>query len=68
MSHNHTLSDIAIRFMVSYRGYNKNAILHKTSMALKLVRLLYQQGLILSFNCNNDTIVVELKYNTGRPL
>ena len=68
MAHNHTLSDIAIRFMVSYRGYNKTVVLNKTSMSLKLVKLLYQQGLILSFNLNDDKIVVELKYNRGQPL
>lgn len=68
MSSNHILSDIAIRFTVSYRGYNTTAVLVKSSMGLKLVKLLYQQGLILSFNCINDNIVVQLKYYNGRPL
>lgn len=68
MSHNHTSSDIAIRFTVSYRGYNTTAVLAKSSMALKLVKLLYQQGLIWNFNCVNNNIIVQLKYHNGRPL
>ena len=67
MSHNHSLSDIAIRFTVSYRNYNKTVTLSKNSISLKLVSLLYQQGLILSFTLNGDFIIVELKYNQGRP-
>lgn len=68
MSYNHILSDIAIRFTVSYRGYNTTAVLVKNSLGLRLVKLLYQQGLILSFSCINDNIIVKLKYNHGKPL
>ena len=68
MSHNHVFSDIAIRFMVSYRAYNKMVILSKNSVSLRLIKLLYQQGLILNFNVVDNNIMVELKYNNGQPL
>ena len=68
MSHNHVFSDIAIRFMVGYRAYNKTVILNKNSISLRLVKLLYQQGLILNFNITDNSIMVELKYNNGQPL
>lgn len=68
MSHNHIFSDIAIRFMVSYRGYNKTVTLSRNSSSLRLVKLLYQQGLILNFNVIGNNLIVELKYNNGRPL
>ena len=68
MSYNHTLSQIAINFMVGYRGYNKTVILTKTSIGLRLVKLFYQQGLILSFSLDKGYIIVELKYNRGQPL
>lgn len=68
MSHNHVFSDIAIRFTVGYRAYNKTVILSKNSISLRLIKLLYQQGLILNFNVIDNSIMVELKYNNGQPL
>lgn len=68
MSHNHIFSDIAIRLTVSYRAYNKTAVLNNNAVSLRLVKVLYQQGFILNFNVTDNNIVVELKYNNGRPL
>ena len=65
---NYIAADIAVRFNVGYRGFNKCIIIPNNKLALSFVTVLYKQGLIISFELRTSRIMVTLKYNKTKPL
>ena len=66
---NHLPSDIAVRVTVAYRECKQVVNLPNNNFTLRLVQLLYVQGLIGGFNVTQQGYVqVNLKYVHTKPL
>ena len=66
---NHLPSDIAVRVTVAYRECKEMVQLPTNNFTLRLVQLLYVQGLIGGFSVKSEGYVqVKLKYVHTKPL